>query len=129
MAFQRIFLTRICSLDFVDPHAVVSMLKAICLLSCKNPEYNQASTFCSFRQGYLWAVIATINYCTSHMYKSGWLEGLVYQSLVVYISKSTVNDYCFNLLCIAYILYGIRRKNDHISLLSRLYRTCNVINT
>src|SRR5829696_9058185 len=57
-------------------------------------------------------------------------NALVNQSLVVvYISKSTVNDYCFNLLCIAYIFYGIYRKNDHISLLFSLYRAYYIINT
>jgi len=129
LAFQQIFLMRRYSLDFVDSHEVVSMLKAICLLDCKILEYDEALITFAGSGRVICELLLIQTLCTSIYYRMHEGKALVYKLLVVYISKSAINHYCFNLPGIAYIFYGIRRKNNHISLLSRLYCTCDVINT
>ncbi len=48
--------------------------------------------------------------------------------LGVYIGKSAINNHCLDSLCVTYIFYRIGSKNDHVSFLSRFYRTYSVAN-
>src|SRR5918993_5480909 len=117
------------SLDFIDSHEVVAMLKAVCLLDCKILEYNETLTSAGSGRIICELLFTQRNCYSIYLIADDKKKALIYKSRVVYISKSTVNDYCFNLLCIAYIFYRICRKNNDISLLFRLYRAHHIINT